>query len=42
MDGDQTGLAEFATPNRQHTRSEIDILKLEIARFAEAQARDAQ
>jgi len=42
MDGDQTGFAELTTPNRQHTRSEIDILKLKTARFAEAQARDAQ
>src|SRR5580700_921804 len=42
MDWDQTRFAELATPDRQHTRLEIHILKLEIARFAESQARDAQ
>jgi len=42
VEGDQTSFAELRIAYRQHTRLEIHILKLEIARFAEAQARDTQ
>jgi len=41
MQRHQTRLAELGAADRQHRRLEIDILKLEVARFA-AQARDAQ
>src|SRR2546426_7747129 len=38
----QTRLAELGAADRQHPILQIDILKLKIARFAEAQARNAQ
>ena len=42
MQRHEARLAELGAANRQHRRLEVDILKLEIVRFAEAQARDAQ
>ena len=42
MQRHQASLAELGAADRQHRGLEIDILKLEVARFAEAQARDTQ
>src|SRR5205823_2338014 len=42
MQRHQTGLAELGAADRQHPILQIDILKLKIACFAEAQARNAQ
>ena len=39
MQWHQARLAELGTADRQHRRRQIDILKLEIAGFAKAQAR---
>jgi hypothetical protein len=33
---------EFTAANGQHAGSEIDILELEVARFPQAQTRDAE
>ena len=38
----QASLTELGAANGQHPSLKIDILQLEIARFAETQARDAQ
>lgn len=38
----QASLTELGAADRQHRGLEIDILKLEVARFAKPQARDAQ
>ena len=38
MQGYQAGLAELGASDRQHSLLEIDVLKLEVARFAETQA----
>jgi hypothetical protein len=38
----QTSLAELGATDGQHRLLEIDIVKLEVAGFAEAQARDTQ
>jgi len=40
--GIKRDLPNLPLESSAHPLSEIDILKLEIARFAEAQARDAQ
>src|SRR5437867_2498273 len=42
MQGHQTGLAEFRAADGQHPGVEVDIVKLEVAGFAEAQPRDTQ
>ena len=42
MQRHQARLAELGAADRQHRRLEIDILKLKITCFAEAQARNAQ
>ena len=42
MQRHQTRLAEFGAADRQHSGLEIDILKLKIACFAKAQARNAE
>ena len=42
MQRHQTSLAELGAADGQHRCLEIDISKLEVACFAEAQARDAQ
>src|SRR2546426_12465465 len=42
MQGHQTSLAELGAADGQHRCLEIDISKLEVACFAEAQTRDTQ
>jgi len=42
MQWDEAILAELGATNRQHRCLQIDILKLEVARFAQAQTRDAE
>src|SRR4029077_5332163 len=38
----QAGLTELGFPNRQNTLMQIDVFQLQVERFADAQARDAQ
>ena len=42
MQRHETVLAELGAADRQHRGLQIDILKFEVACFAQAQARDAQ
>ena len=42
MQRHQTRLAELGATDRQHSGLEIDILKLKMARLAEAETRNAE
>jgi hypothetical protein len=39
---DQAGLAELGASDREHTGPQIDVLQLEITRFADPQPSDAE
>src|SRR5260370_1838407 len=38
----QTGLGKLGFPNRQNTLMQVDVFQLQVQRFTDAQARDAQ
>ena len=42
MQGHQARLTKLGAPDCQHRRRQIDIVKLKVACFTQAQARDAQ
>ena len=42
MEGHETESAELGSPDREHALLEIDIIELQVERFGDAQARDAE